>query len=180
MFSIDHEGAEWQSEAMSTECLSCEIISGRAPVHGGAIFETELFHAHQDVAYPVPGQVILAAKRHFRLLTEMSTDEVAEFIPLAQRIRDQQAIQLGIEHVYYFYNEDTKHHFHLWMVPRYPWMGQFGKSIAAVRPALIHARENMASEQDLANVATAAEKLRRGMSAGRVFATHEHRSQIEH
>ncbi|KSV75209.1 hypothetical protein N185_17670 [Sinorhizobium sp. GW3] len=120
-------------------CLSCELTSGRKPLPDGTIFETEYFHAHQDVAYPVPGQVIVAAKRHFTLLTDMNPAETAEFLPLVQKLRRQQAKQLGIEYVYYFYNEDTSHHFHLWMVPRYEWMAPFGKSIEAVRPALHHA-----------------------------------------
>ncbi|WP_104667559.1 HIT family protein [Ensifer adhaerens] len=144
-------------------CVSCEVTSGRRQPRGGPIFETEHFHAHQDVAYPVPGQVIVAAKRHFTLLTDMTSDETSEFLPLVQRLRKQQQEQLGIEHVYYFYNEDTSHHFHLWMVPRYPWMTKFGKSIDAVRPALLHARDNMSSEIELAAVAAASEKLRRAM-----------------
>lgn len=148
---------------VTSVCLSCELTSGRKPLPGGTIFETEYFHAHQDVAYPVPGQVIVAAKRHFKLLTDMTPAETSEFLPLVQKLRGQQAKQLGIEHVYYFYNEDTSHHFHLWMVPRYPWMAQFGKSIDAVRPALRHARDTMNSKAELAFVAESANKLRQGM-----------------
>ena len=148
---------------MDEMCLSCEITSGRRSVPGGVIFESEIFHAHQDVAYPVPGQIILAAKRHFRLLTDMFPEEVTEFIPLVQKLRIHQGKELGIEHVYYFYNEDTKHHFHLWMVPRYPWMSQFGRSIDAVRPALVHARDNMSSVNELKEVMNSAERLKQAM-----------------
>lgn len=144
-------------------CLSCELTSGRQPTLGGPIFETEYFHAHQDVAYPVPGQVIVAAKRHFTLLSDMTSDETSEFLPLVQRLRRQQQEQLGIEHVYYFYNEDTSHHFHLWMVPRYRWMAKFGKSIEAVRPALLYAQTNMNSDTELTAVAVASDKLRSAM-----------------
>jgi hypothetical protein len=64
------------------------------------------------------------------------------------------------EYRHYFYNEDTKHHFNFWMVPRYPWMSRFGKSVEAVRPALIYARDNMGSEEELAMVARSAAQLR--------------------
>ncbi|MER2038980.1 MAG: diadenosine tetraphosphate hydrolase, partial [Solibacillus sp.] len=50
---------------------------------------------------------------------------------------------LGIDYVYYFYNEDTTHHFHTWLVPRYEWMYEFGRSVESVRPVLLHARNNM-------------------------------------
>lgn len=149
---------------MGESCLSCEITSGRRTVPGGAVQETRFFHAHQDVAYPIPGQIIVTAKRHFCFLTEMSQAETSEFLPPVQRIRREQERQLGIEHVYYIYNEDTTHHFHLWMVPRYPWMARFGKSIEAVRPALRHAREQMSSEHHLAAVAEAAAKLRESLA----------------
>jgi len=150
---------------MSKLCLSCEITTGRQSVPGGAIYESELYHAHQDVAYPIPGQIILATKRHFNLLTEMNSDEVSEFIPLVQRLRAIQQNVLEIDHAYYFYNEDSKHHFHLWMVPRYDWMSQFGKSIESVRPALLHARETMNTDENLQRVSETAARMRQILQA---------------
>lgn len=146
---------------MATNCLSCEIVSGRRPVPCGAVAETEHFHCHQDVAYPVPGLIIVAAKRHFRLLTEMTAAESAALIPLLQRIRRAQAAVLGVEHAYFFYNEDTKHHFHVWVVPRYDWMRAFGKSIDSVRPALLHARKADTPDFQPPNLERVASELKR-------------------
>jgi diadenosine tetraphosphate (Ap4A) HIT family hydrolase len=89
----------------------------------------------------VPGFVIVAARRHFVTLDEMTPDEMTDLLPLVTRIRAAQREVLGVEHTYYFYNEDTTHHFHLWMMPRYAWMARFGRSIESVRPALHHARD---------------------------------------
>lgn len=144
---------------MSATCLSCEIVSGRREVTGGPLYETECFHAHQDVAYPIPGCVIVASKRHFTSLADMNDQETETFLPCVKAIRQAQA-NIGIDVVYYFYNEDTKHHFNFWMVPRYPWMSRFGKSVEAVRPALIYARDSMGSEEELAIVARSAAQLR--------------------
>lgn len=33
---------------------------------GGFVIETDYFHAHQDVAYPIKGLIILASKRHIK------------------------------------------------------------------------------------------------------------------
>lgn len=133
-------------------CLSCDLISGAKQTLGGTILETKFFHAHQDFAYPITGLVILAAKRHFYCMDELSVEEADEFMSTIRRLRSAQRTALAIEHVYYFYNEDTSHHFHLWMVPRYDWMRQFGKSVQAVRPSLIYAREHMATAENLAEV----------------------------
>jgi diadenosine tetraphosphate (Ap4A) HIT family hydrolase len=145
-------------------CLSCDLVKGTKQSLGGTILETELFHAHQDFAYPIPGLVILASKRHFYCMDELSNEEADEFSFLTRRIRRAQRHALGIEHVYYFYNEDTSHHFHLWMVPRYDWMRQFGKSVQAVRPSLIHSRDHMATDENLVEVRKCAAILRNALS----------------
>jgi diadenosine tetraphosphate (Ap4A) HIT family hydrolase len=140
-------------------CLACAIVRGEQVPPGGAILETAFFHAHQDVAYPVPGFVILATKRHVRALDELTPEEAQEFITLVQRIRQAQRAVLGIEHVYYFYNEDTAHHFHAWLLPRYPWMDAFGRSVESVRPALRYAQATLTTAADHAAVRAAVNRL---------------------
>jgi len=144
-------------------CLSCTVVRGERATLGGTIIETSLFHAHQDVAYPIPGLVIVAAKRHVKCFDELTEDEATGLGLLVRQIRAKQRELLGVEHVYYFYNEDTNHHFHLWMVPRYAWMQDFGRSVESLRPALVHAREHMSSPDELAVTARAVEKLREAL-----------------
>src|SRR5262245_5844171 len=96
-------------ERTANFCLSCAIVRGERETLGGPILETPAFHAHQDAAYPIPGLVILAARRHVNCLDQLTSTEGYEFIEAAQRIRAAQRRVLGIEHVYYFYNEDTTH-----------------------------------------------------------------------
>jgi diadenosine tetraphosphate (Ap4A) HIT family hydrolase len=144
---------------VSEGCLSCAIVGGAEPVEGGNIAETIHFHAHQDVAYPVPGLVIVASKRHMKCLDELTVSEAQDLSSLLLRVRRAQRGALGIEHVYYFYNEDTSHHFHVWMVPRYTWMKQFGKSIQSVRPSLLHAREVLNGPDGKMAVREAVERL---------------------
>ena len=66
---------------------------------------------------------------------------------------------MDIEYVYYFYNEDTTHHFHTWLVPRYEWMYEFGRSVESVRPVLLHARNQMNDEENMREVVDAIKKL---------------------
>jgi diadenosine tetraphosphate (Ap4A) HIT family hydrolase len=149
--------------AAASPCLACAIVAGRIAAPGGAIVETAHFHAHQDVAYPVPGMVIVASKRHFKALDEMTADEATDFIAVVRRIRGAQRSVLDIEIVYYFYNEDTRHHFHLWMMPRLPWMAEFGSSVESVRPALKSAAER-ARPEDREQVSRAVDQLRRALA----------------
>ncbi len=153
-------------KVMEVECLSCAVTSGLVEPDGGTILETEHFHAHQDVAYPVKGLVILASKRHIACLDELTEAERLEYISLLTKIRKAQREVLGIEHVYYFYNEDTTHHFHTWLVPRYKWMYDFGRSVESVRPVLLHARNHMNHDENLAEVRKAIADLTDELNRG--------------
>ena len=135
-------------ETVEVECLSCAITNGLVEPDGGVVIETDYFHAHQDVAYPIKGLIILASKRHIKCLDELNDEEKMYYISLLSKIRKTQRDVLGIEHVYYFYNEDTTHHFHTWMVPRYEWMYEFGHSVESIRPVLLHARNKMNNEEN--------------------------------
>lgn len=148
---------------VEVECLSCALTSGLIEATGGVIFETEHFHLHQDVAYPIPGLVILASKRHFYCMDELTVEERLEYIELIHKVREAQRKLLGIEKVNYFYNEDTTHHFHLWMVPRCEWMNEFGHSVESLRPVLLHARNNMNDKENMENVIEGINKLREGL-----------------
>ncbi|RAZ69780.1 HIT family protein [Planococcus maitriensis] len=146
-------------ETVEVECLSCALVNGLIEPEGGVVMETEHFHAHQDVAYPIPGLIILASKRHLKSLDELTEEERIDYITVLAEIRKAQQNVLGIESVYYFYNEDTTHHFHTWMVPRYDWMYAFGHSVESVRPALLHARNEMNDEANLKSVRQAISAL---------------------
>ncbi|SDM30473.1 HIT family protein [Sediminibacillus halophilus] len=147
-------------KTVEVECLSCALTSGAIEPDGGVIAETEFFHAHQDVAYPIKGLVILASKRHFKGMDELTEKERLDYIDLLARIRKAQRDILGIDFVYYFYNEDTTHHFHTWMVPRYSWMEAFGRSIESVRPVLLYARNERNNEENRAEAMEAIKALK--------------------
>ncbi|PAV29687.1 diadenosine tetraphosphate hydrolase [Virgibacillus profundi] len=147
-------------QTVEVECLSCALTSGMIDPDGGIIMETEHFHAHQDVAYPIVGLVILASKRHITCFDELNEAEKLDYINCLTKIRKALRKVLGIEYVYYFYNEDTTHHFHTWMVPRYEWMYEFGRSVESVRPVLLHARNEMNDGGNLANVILGIDKLK--------------------
>jgi diadenosine tetraphosphate (Ap4A) HIT family hydrolase len=151
-------------KTVEVECLSCALTSGLIEPDGGIIIETEHFHAHQDVAYPIEGLVILASKRHIKCLDELTEEERMDYIKIMTSIRKAQREVLGIDYVYYFYNEDTTHHFHTWLVPRYKWMNEFGRSVESVRPVLLHARNHRNSIENTQKVMRAIESLRTALN----------------
>jgi diadenosine tetraphosphate (Ap4A) HIT family hydrolase len=148
---------------VEVECLSCALTSEMVEPDGGVVIETEHFHAHQDVAYPIKGLIILASKRHIYGFDELTEEEKMDYINLLTKIRKAQREVLDIEHVYYFYNEDTTHHFHTWMVPRYEWMNDFGRSVESLRPVLRHARNEMNDQENVNEVIKAINMLTKAL-----------------
>ncbi|WP_141993100.1 diadenosine tetraphosphate hydrolase [Bacillus sp. B4EP4a] len=154
----------FNGKMVEVECLSCALTSGEVEAEGGVIVESEYFHAHQDVAYPIEGLVILASKRHIMCFDELNEREKVDYINLLARIRKAQREVLGVKHVYYFYNEDTSHHFHTWMVPRFGWMYEFGRSVESVRPVLLHARNSLNDVENLKTVMDGIEALKKELN----------------
>lgn len=151
-------------KTVEVECLSCALTTGVIEPDGGVVIESEHFHAHQDVAYPIKGLIIVASKRHLKCFDELTEEEKIDYINILTKIRKAQREVLGIDYVYYFYNEDTTHHFHTWMVPRYEWMYKFGRSVESVRPVLLHARNEMNDEENVKEVIEAIKQLTRELN----------------
>ncbi|RYZ88309.1 MAG: hypothetical protein EOP06_11190 [Proteobacteria bacterium] len=84
----------------------------------------------------IPGFLIVASNRHFKRPDEMTDEESVNFIRLTIEARRVLKNTLGIDEVFYFYNEDTKHHFYLWMIPKLERMSEFGRSLECLAPAL--------------------------------------------
>lgn len=141
-------------------CLSCSIANQEIKSEGGEIARSRHFNVSQDFEYMIPGFMIVASNRHFRALDEMTKEESHDFIDFVIQVREAQRSVLNISDVYYFYNEDTNHHFHLWMIPRRAWMKAFGRSIEFVSPMLAHAKLEFVTARHRYEVAEASRKMK--------------------
>ncbi len=131
------------------------------------ILLTESFDVHQDWETPIPGFYIVASRDLSKKSVADFTDaESVELALLLKRVRKAMSEALGIEVVYFFENEDTEHSFHFWMFPRHAWMNQFGPKVQSIRPIIEFARQTMATQETLAEVKEAAEKMRLVLKEG--------------
>jgi diadenosine tetraphosphate (Ap4A) HIT family hydrolase len=146
------------SNKKQIDCLGC--ARERGEIGSGSILRTDHFDAHQDYEIPIPGFVIISSKRHLKSVDEFSDKEQADFIKTLSRVRKAMRTALGIESVYLVQEEDTSHHFHIWLFPRYEWMMPFGRKIQSVRPIMEHAREHMKTHEVLKSVDEAVEKMK--------------------
>jgi diadenosine tetraphosphate (Ap4A) HIT family hydrolase len=142
-------------------CLGCAIQGGEVKSSGGSIASTKYFDAHQDYEIPIPGFVILVSKRHLQSVDEFTKEERLDFIEFLCRLRKTMRQAFDIKIVYLIQEEDTSHHFHVWLFPRYDWMAEkFGRKIQSVRTIMEYSRENMKTTKNLKKVDEATKKMR--------------------
>ncbi len=128
------------------------------------IIVTGRFDVHQDWEVPIPAFFIIASIRKIRSIEEFTKEEAEEFIRLIAKVRKGMREVLGINDVYLFQNEDTKHYFHLWMFPRYKWMEKFGRKIESVRPIINYSKENMTNDKVVSQVKKAVKQMKEYMN----------------
>lgn len=146
-------------------CLGCAREKGEVTL--GNIIKTKHFDAHQDYEIPIPGFVIISSRRHIQSVDEFTDEEQRDFIEFLCRLRSAQRQVLGIDVVYIVQEEDTSHHFHVWMFPRYDWMAKkFGRKIPSVRPIMEYARENLKTKENIKKVEAATLQLKQFFSGG--------------
>ncbi|HVY72442.1 MAG TPA: diadenosine tetraphosphate hydrolase [Candidatus Paceibacterota bacterium] len=129
------------------------------------VVETKNFKVAQDWEVPIPAFFIVSTIRNIRSIGEFTDEEALEFAPLVRKIRKGMEKVLGCKDVYIFQNEDSAHGFHLWMLPRYEWMEQFGRKVQSMRPILEHATNSPISDDLLEEVREKVELMKKYLEA---------------
>jgi diadenosine tetraphosphate (Ap4A) HIT family hydrolase len=142
-------------------CLGCAYESNKTDFSRHIIIETEHFTVGQDFDVPILGFFIISTRKHILSIADFSKEERKEFIELVCRTRKGMRDILGIREVCLFQNEGSAHHFHLWMLPRYDWMAQFGRGTKSLKPILEHAKQKMKTKDNLEKIDEAVKKMRK-------------------
>lgn len=155
--------SDLQGKTKLIDCLGC--ARERGEITQGNIFKSQYFDVHQDYEIPIPGFLILSSRRHIQSVDEFTSEEQADFIAFLVRVRLAMRQALGIATVYLVQEEDTSHHFHVWIFSRYDWMAkQFGTKIESLRPIMEYARKHMKTKENLEKVDSAVEKVKQLLS----------------
>ena len=141
-------------------CLGCDLRIGKLS-GAGVVLSSKYFEVEQDTEIPIPGFMILSSKRHLISVDDFTKAEQIDFVGTLVKVRQAMRKVLKIKVVYFFQNEDTDSHFHVWIFPRYQWMNKFGKKIQSVRPIMEYARRKLKTKKNLAEVEKSRLKLKK-------------------
>ncbi|MCL2323738.1 MAG: HIT family hydrolase, partial [Oscillospiraceae bacterium] len=148
----------------TVKCIGCAIVSKEVTPIGGLIKETQNFVLHQDPEIPIKNFLIIAAKKHIKSIVELSTEQNVELFDLCYKARKALLSFKDITDCKLI-QEEQSGHFHLWILPRYGWMNEkFDNSLTFVRPIMKYARENHKTQDNLNEIVTSVERLRKIMN----------------
>ena len=125
----DFLGNEWPDR-----CMGCAIVDQSMLPPGGFIWQGQYFDVYQDPLIPLPGFLVIAARRHIQSIAEMDASEYDEFSRLLRSSVLAIRKATGIEKLT-LVQEEYSSHFHLWFFPWSPEViEKHGKpGLAAIR-----------------------------------------------
>ena len=154
----------FDNKKIKTKCLGCEINSGKVEFSRGLILKTENFEAHQDYEIPISGFIIISSKKHIHSISELSQDKMVELAILVYKIRVAMKNSLKIKKVCIFQNENSEHHFHIWIFPFHKWMEKFGNKINSIKPVMNYAKNNLKTKNNILKVKKSINILRNSLN----------------
>lgn len=149
-------GHEW-----TYDCMGCAIADGSMQVPGGFIKQTEHFCVHQDPLIPLPGFLVIGARRHIRSLVEMTQAEYKEFAALLWETDKVIRAATGVGYLT-LVQEEHSIHFHLWF---FPWtaeiIARYGPpALDKIRAIMADTRQQTISQDEWVELTASIEKIK--------------------
>jgi diadenosine tetraphosphate (Ap4A) HIT family hydrolase len=107
------------------DCFICRKHRGEIEIPGGVIYEDDLLYVcHAQIrdgeTKAFIGTLFIEPKRHADGIEDLTEDEAAAVGRLARKLSRALKAVTKAEGIYLFRFGHHVHHFHLWLVPRYP------------------------------------------------------------
>lgn len=140
-------------------CYGCRIIKGEKRLPGGVIHDGKAAILAADPDVPVPGFLIITAKRHIRSFSELTKEERIEIGSILS-CAEKALKELHIVNEITLVQEEGSEHFHIWIFPMYDWMAEhFGTGIRYLRDISEYAKEH-ADKSTWKTVSDTAERIK--------------------
>ncbi len=138
---IDFLGNRWKFD-----CLGCAIVKKEVQIPGGIIYEGKNAILGADPEIPIPGFLIINAKRHIKSFSQLNQEERNE-IGNVITYAEKSLKELNIVNEVTLVQEERSQHLHIWIFPNYKWMTEkFGKGTSYMREISEYAKKNCEEE----------------------------------
>lgn len=139
------------NQFITTNCIGCSLAKGEIKPYGGIIYESKYFIVVSDIEVPIPGFIIISAKRHISSILDFSKEELNDFNNLL--IQTRKAISQALPNIKIsLIQKEIRSHFHFWFMPKLSWMEQFGDKLSGISEILEYSKKNLKTESNLKEI----------------------------
>lgn len=114
------------------ECMGCETADHKLIPPGGYVYEDDFINVAADFEVPIPGFMILGINKHYHSINQMTEQERAKIMQVLNYTIEKVKKVCQVEDVTIIQEERCKH-FHIWILPSYAWMNQYGKGSIGIK-----------------------------------------------
>lgn len=136
-------------ELIYTGCPACAYARKEFSLPCGMAYEDENFSISQDWELPIEGFFVVATKSHTKTLSEFSDDMRNELFSIVNKtiniLRDNKVC----DDFDVIFEDRNDSHFHVWIMPRLPWMKELVNESITSNLKLIfeYAKNNFRNEE---------------------------------
>ena len=126
---------------ISFNCMGCDIANHKMIPPGGYVYEDDLINVSADPLIPIVGFMVLGINRHINSLSQMSENELFKVVDVLNKTVTIVKEVCNIETVTIIQEEESNH-FHIWILPNYEWMKQFGKGCIGIKEKIEYSKKH--------------------------------------
>ncbi len=129
------------NNGISYICMGCDIANHKMIPPGGYVYEDDLINVSADPLIAIIGFLVLGVNRHINSLNQMSESELFKITKVLNETVSIVKEVCNIETVTIIQEEESKH-FHIWILPNYDWMKQFGKGCTGIKEKIEYSKKH--------------------------------------
>lgn len=127
------------------ECMGCESANHQLIPPGGYVYEDDFINVAADFEIPIPGFMILGINKHYHSLNQMTEQERMNIMRVLNETIEVVKKVCQVTEVTVIQEERSKH-FHIWILPSYSWMEEYGKGCYGIKEKFGYAKRINNSE----------------------------------
>ena len=133
-------------------CPTCAFSKHEFSLPCGMAYEDKNFLLSQDWELPIPGFFVIAPKRHMENFNELTQEERKNIFEIINKTIDILKDAKVCDRFNVIFEEKLNSHFHIWIMPRFKWMEQFGSISKNIGLIFQFAINNMKTEENLKKI----------------------------
>lgn len=134
-------------------CPACAYAKHVFTLPCGMAYENELVTMSQDWELPIPGFMVVSPQRHVEELCELKALEREAVWEMVNRTMVILKCNGICQHFNIIMEEKSGIHFHVWIMPRYPWMiEKFGNPTKNIAKVFSYAKENLRTKENFKEI----------------------------